>query len=291
MSDDGGARAANAQVDGAVDGAVARGVGERPEDRVGPADVEAVRFSTSGVLQRGYDVSQVDDFLDRVRAELVRARTERERLEAETAELREEVRALREQPPAAQQPVDPTEQAVGILSAAQQTADQYVADAEGFSRMLAGQAREQYENLLQRAREEADEVLRAARASAGTAADAAAEAAATPAPAPAVPAQAVPAQGPTAEEVREQVAYLQAFGRACRTQLRTYLEGLLADVEVQWGRADPSALPAATVAAAGQRPAPGGTPLDAPLPAPGAVDGHRRVVDLSGTDGTVPAHR
>ncbi|NAZ85669.1 DivIVA domain-containing protein [Kineococcus indalonis] len=282
MSEHEGARAASAGLNG-----TARQVTGGQEARVGPADVEAVRFSSAGVLQRGYDVGQVDDFLDRVRAELERAGTELQRLEAESAALREELRAVREEPPAAPAPVDPTEQAVGILMAAQQTADQYVADAEGFSRMLAGQAREQYENLLQRAREEADEVLRAAHAAAGAASAGPLDASAGPA---APPAPGVPAQGPTAEEVREQVAYLQAFGRACRTQLRTYLEGLLADVEAQWGRADPSALPAAT-AAAGQRTAPGGTPLETPLPAPGAVDAHRAVVDLTGSDRTAPAHR
>src|SRR3712207_8289514 len=36
----------------------------------------------------------------------------------------------------------------------------------------------------------------------------------------------------------------KAFGQACRTQLRSYLEALLSDVESEWGRADPAALPA-----------------------------------------------
>src|SRR3712207_930399 len=48
---------------------------------------------------------------------------------------------------------------------------------------------------------------------------------------------------PSTEELEEQVAYLRAFGQACRTQLRAYLEALLADVEAEWGRADPGALP------------------------------------------------
>ena len=43
---------------------------------------------------------------------------------------------------------------------------------------------------------------------------------------------------------QEQVAYLKAFGQACRVQLRSYLEALLGDIESEWGRADPAALPA-----------------------------------------------
>ena len=46
------------------------------------------------------------------------------------------------------------------------------------------------------------------------------------------------------EELQEQVAYLKAFGQATRTQLRSYLEALLSDIETEWGRADPAALPA-----------------------------------------------
>ena len=45
------------------------------------------------------------------------------------------------------------------------------------------------------------------------------------------------------EEMQEQIAYLKAFGQACRVQLRAYLEALLTDVEKEWGRADPAALP------------------------------------------------
>ena len=46
------------------------------------------------------------------------------------------------------------------------------------------------------------------------------------------------------EELEEQVAYLKAFGQACRVQLRAYLEALLSDVENEWGRADPAAVQA-----------------------------------------------
>jgi hypothetical protein len=60
--------------------------------------------------------------------------------------------------------------------------------------------------------------------------------------------------------VQRQVVYLQAFGQACRVQLRSYLEALLADVEAEWGRADPGGLPAGTV------PVPVPPPIRAPQP-------------------------
>src|SRR3954462_14973608 len=55
------------------------------------------------------------------------------------------------------------------------------------------------------------------------------------------------------QELQEQVAYLKAFGQACRVQLRAYLEALLADVETEWGRAHPAVLPPALSAARDQQ--------------------------------------
>ncbi|WP_337059887.1 DivIVA domain-containing protein [Kineococcus sp. G2] len=247
------------------------------------ADLSA-DFAVAPLLQRGYDRGEVDAFLARVRSEVGR-------LAAERTALREEVQALRRSAVAAggaPSPPDPTDQAVGILAAAQQTADQYVADAESFSRMLATQAREQYENLLQQARDEADEIVRRAAGRAGG------EQGAPLDPEGVVPAAgtAAPADGLTPEQVQEQVVYLQAFGRACRAQLRAYLEGLLEDVEAQWGRADPAALPEGVLTRrdGGDH---DGAPADVPPPGRGgarAADGGPAVVDLTG-DGAVPTRR
>ena len=118
-----------------------------------------------------------------------------------------------------------------ILSSAQQTADNYVAEAEEFSRQVTSEARAEYEEQIRRGAGERrrdhpggpgggrEDRRRRRRA------------------------------GPTSgragsvEELEEQVAYLKAFGQACRAQLRSYLEALLSDVETEWGRADPAALP------------------------------------------------
>ncbi|GAB7190947.1 cell wall synthesis protein Wag31 [Kineococcus sp. NUM-3379] len=191
--------------------------------RLSPADVQNVMFSR-GAFRRGYDDHEVDSFLDRVEYELTR-------LIAEKAELRDHVQALEQQiatdgsTPA--QP--PTAQAVRILSAAQQTADQYVADAESYSRRLASEAREQYEQIVEQAREQADALLQHTRQQAANGAVG--------------PVGAIAGDARTTEELQAQVVYLQAFAQACRTQLRSYLEALLTDVEAEWGRADPNALP------------------------------------------------
>src|SRR3954466_4328405 len=178
--------------------------------RLTPADVHNARFSSAGMLHPGYSGADVDRFKHRVAEELAR-------LHAEKAELRDHVNALRAQIQEAPVPVAPSDQAVRLLATAQQTADNYVAEAEEFSRQMATDARVQYEELLRRARESAGAIIQTAQeAAAKLAAGSAAGAEGAGAP---------------AEELAEQVAYLRAFAQATRTQLKAYLEALLADVE------------------------------------------------------------
>ena len=192
--------------------------------RITPADVRTATFARSTMLHPGYSDAEVDQFLDRVGEELAR-------LQAENAALQDQLADLHQRLEEAQRPPDPGMQAVGILAAAQQTADQYVAEAEAFSRVMTSEAREQYEDQLRQAREKAGAIIQAAQEAAQGAV--AADAETRPAG----------AGHPDAEELRRQVVYLQAFGQACRVQLRSYLEALLTDVESEWGRADPGALP------------------------------------------------
>ena len=183
--------------------------------RLTPADVHSVLFSRAGLMNRGYDETEVDGFLARVQSEFAR-------LMAEKAELRDLVRELQQRVTDGAAPQAPTTQAVRVLSAAQQTADQYVADAEDLSRVMTVEARRQYEDTLREARERADRIVQEAERTAASLAEQA---------------------GQEPEALQAQVVYLQAFGRACRTQLRSYLEALLTDVEAEWGRADPRSLP------------------------------------------------
>jgi DivIVA domain-containing protein len=218
--------------------------------RLTPADVREVRFARSTILHPGYNDTEVDRFLDRVGEELAR-------LHAEKAELRDRVQALRAQVGDEQPREAPTAHAVSLLAVAQQTADQYVAEAESFSRVMVSEAQQQYEEQMQTAREKVGAMIQAAHeAAARIVADGGG-------PAPGGDAR-------TAEELQEQVAYLQAFGQACRTQLRAYLEVLLADVEQAWGRSDPAALPVPRSAPRAARPAPAPEsppPVAGPAPA------------------------
>jgi DivIVA domain-containing protein len=200
-----------------------------------PADLHNVRFSRASMLHPGYVEGEVDRVLARVAEELGR-------LYAEKAALRDQVRSLQAQVDGVVIPEAPSEQAVRILSSAQQTADNYVAEAEEFSRQVTADARAVYEEQIRRARENAGAIIQAAQ-------EAAAKLGGGEVPAGAdVPTRSV-------AELEEQVAYLKAFGQACRVQLRSYLEALLSDVEKEWGRADPAALPQAPPSMAPRPPA------------------------------------
>lgn len=205
---------------------------ERP-GRLSPADVHSVLFTRAGLGRRGYDETEVDVFLDRVQTEL-------SRLIAEKAELRDEVTRLKsqlEQAGTVAKPGEPSRdeaslQAVRILSAAQQTADQYVADAEHYSRRMSVEAREQYEQLVAEARAQAKEIL------------AEADRITREIPGEVHVESTLNGSAKNKQELEQQVAYLRTFGEVCRVQLRSYLESLLRAIEDEWGRADPKALAA-----------------------------------------------
>ena len=188
-----------------------------------PADLHNLRFTRASMLRPGYVENEVDRVLARVAEEL-------DRLYSEKAALRDQVRSLQAQVDGVVIPEAPSEQAVRILSSAQQTADNYVAEAEEFSRQVTSDARAEYEEQIRRARENAGAILQAAQ-----------EAAAKMSGEIPVAGADVPTR--SVAELEEQVAYLKAFGQAVRVQLRSYLEALLGDVETEWGRADPAALP------------------------------------------------
>jgi DivIVA domain-containing protein len=205
-----------------------RGSGERGR-RLSPNDLHNVQFSRGTMLRPGYNEEEVDRFLNRAAQEV-------SLLHAEKADLRHQVRALQDQVEESVTQEAPSDQAVKLLATAQQTADQYVSEAEDFSRQMTADARARYEESLRTARESAGAIIQAAHEQAARMTGGGAPAATEPA----TPARSGSA---TTEELEEQVAYLKAFAQACRTQLRAYLEALLTDVESEWGRAEPSALP------------------------------------------------
>jgi DivIVA domain-containing protein len=199
--------------------------GSESGDRgMSPADIHNVRFTRGSILRPGYVETEVDRVLHRVAEELARHI-------AEKGQLRDQVRALQAQVEGVSVPEAPSEQAVRILAVAQQTADAYVAEAEEFSRQMTSEARTTYEEEVRQARENAGAIIQAAQEAARKISAGVPAGADTPAR--------------SVEQLEEQVAYLKAFGQACRVQLRSYLEALLADIETEWGRADPAALPLA----------------------------------------------
>ena len=137
-------------------------------------------------------------------------------------------------------PEAPSEQAVRILSSAQQTADNYVAEAEEFSRQVTSEARAEYEERCAgRGRTPGRSSRRRRRPRPRSAAG--------PRPPADVPTRSV-------AELQEQVAYLKAFGQAVRVQLRSYLEALLSDVETRMGPRRPGRPAAVGSRGAARRP-------------------------------------
>jgi DivIVA domain-containing protein len=247
--------------------------------RLAPADVQGVRFSSGTMLHPGYSHAEVDRFLARTAQEMAR-------LYAEKAELRDQVHALSAQVEQGAVQEAPSDQAVRLLSTAQQTADDYVAEAEDFSRQMAADARARHEEQLRHARETAGAIIQAAQEAAAR------MVAEGGGPVDAVSAEALPAAAST-QELEEQVAYLKAFAQACRAQLRAYLEALLTDVESEWGRANPAALSRGPVRTPAQRSAPEDARHQAPvnvareMPLSDTTSEHPVVTE----DGDVQMHR
>jgi len=214
---------------------------DRGGPRLTPEAVRELRFPSAGMLHPGYDAAEVDRFRSAVEAELVRSATEREQLEARVHELSVRVHSLEQQLADVVPPERPSDQAVRILAVAQQTADQYVSEAEDFSRQMTADARAQHEEQLRTARESAGAIIQAAHEAAARMVAAGGE---HPVPA---------GDQPDAEQLREEVAYLKAFGQAVRVQLRSYLEALITDVETEWGHASPQAVAQELVRTPAQR--------------------------------------
>src|ERR687886_1276332 len=130
-----------------------------PGEQAGPPtadDLRRVHFTPASMLHPGYTDREVDDFVARAADELAR-------LTEENSRLREQVQDLQQQVDAAAARPSPSDQAVGILATAQLTADQYVAEAEEFSRQMTTEARSQYEEQLTQAREKAGAIVQAAQ--------------------------------------------------------------------------------------------------------------------------------
>jgi DivIVA domain-containing protein len=234
-----------------------------------PADVRNREFSTTR-LRPGYAEEEVDAFLDEVEAELDRLLKENEELRSElAASLRGDrsagsallsplpgpgpamaapqrrapvmLGAPPALPPEQDRRPDPVltgtpghnmDSVARVLSLAQQTADQAVADARREAGETLGQARAEASGILGRARHQAEQITSDARARSESLDRDAQERRR----------QALGSLTQQREELERRVDDLRTFERECRSRLTAYLEGQLRDLEA--GTAGSGAFPA-----------------------------------------------
>jgi cell division septum initiation protein DivIVA len=138
--------------------------------RLTPDAVQAVAFPPARLGRRGCDEERVRAFCVEVERELTRLLDERTALSEEVQRLRRRVLGLPSGDAVGYRPPADHVQAVKILSKAQQTADQYICEAEEYGRQLAQDARRRCEQMLDDARSHAALVLTEAYAGAAEAA-------------------------------------------------------------------------------------------------------------------------
>jgi DivIVA domain-containing protein len=196
------------------------------QSRMNPEELQTVTFPLSRLGRRGYDEDSVRDFLHRVHAQYVRLVNERTSLWQEVQRLRRRIIAPQANGEANGVVLGEAEghvHAVRILSAAQVTADRYVADAQAYSSRLTEEARLRRDEILQEAQRYSDMVLEEAHAKAREAAVSALNT--TPSPQTYQEQQAAHAE----------LAYLRTYSDVYRAHLRAYTEGILRGIE-DWER-------------------------------------------------------
>ena len=206
------------------------------QDRMSPEELETVTFPLTRLGRRGFEEEPVRDFLREVHAEFVRLVNDRSSLWQEVQRLRR--RILAEGPDSDPQGVlfgeaDAHAHAVRILSAAQITADRYVADAHAYSSRVTEEARLRRDQIMQEAQQHSEMILEDAHAQAREAA---------------VSALNLPAPLQTDVERRAaqaELAYLRTYSDVYRAHLRAYTEGILRGIE-EWERKDADSLPEPT---------------------------------------------
>lgn len=177
-----------------------------------PDRVRNQEFSRTKLGQRGYSADEVRAFLYRVAEDMAAGDQEKAELRADVERMRQwyKEHGINMDSGAMAQRGGLSVDAVNILSRAQQTADAQIAEAEDYARRIIGQARQQYEQILQEAQRRAEE---AAEQAAGAYREGSG------------------AQSAEAEELERRIAYLRTFAEVTQVQLRAVLEGLAHEVD------------------------------------------------------------
>ncbi|MGA2828544.1 MAG: DivIVA domain-containing protein [Streptosporangiaceae bacterium] len=219
------------------------------KSRMTPAELQTVTFPTSRLGRRGYEEEAVRGFLSAVHAEFVHLMNERTSLWQEVQRLRRRIIAGESdgEPQAVLfGEADAHVHAVRILSTAQVTADQYVADAQDYSSRLTLEAKRRRDEIMQEAQQYSDMLLEDAHTKAREAAVSALNVAAAP------------QSDEKQQAAQAELAYLRTYSDVYRAHLRAYTEGILRGIE-EWERKEAASLQEAAQAAhAAQAVPPGG---------------------------------
>ena len=182
----------------------------RIEDgRLTLSDLQTVRFHESKGFGPGYDEAEVDAFMARCASELQRLTRRVDELEAQASSS-----AL----------TGPTDgyiatQSATILSAAQQTADSTVKNADEYSARVTAEARTMYDDARRKSTKMLEDAYRVAT-------------------------EAIDQANERHEEIERQTVYLRALRDSTKVQVETFLSGLLDHVTSEYGRALPAAVEA-----------------------------------------------
>jgi DivIVA domain-containing protein len=206
------------------------------QNRMNPEELQTVTFPLSRLGRRGYDEESVRHFLRTVHGQYVKLINERTSMWQEVQRLRRRLIAGQVNGDANGVPAgeaDGHAHAVRVLSAAQVTADRYVADAQAYSSRLTAEARLRRDEIMQDAQRYADMVMEEAHGKAREAAVSVLNTAPSP--------QTFHEQ----QAAQAELAYLRTYSDVYRSHLRAYTEGILRGIE-EWEHREASSLDDAT---------------------------------------------